>query len=257
MSAKVSVITATWNCEGTVQECLDSFAEQSWTNREHIVIDGASTDRTVEILEANSHRIDVLLSEPDTGIYDALNKGIRQASGDVIGFLHADDVYASPNVLAMVAAAFEDPSVAAIYGDLQYVQREDPSIVVRHWRSSSFSRTRLDWGWMPPHPTLYVRREWYEEIGGFDLKYRISADYHSILRLFSRNDFRAKYLPGVLVKMRLGGASNRSLANILLKSREDLHALKATRVGAFGGWGALIWKNIGKIDQFLAAKRAA
>ncbi len=245
---KISIITATWNCAETVGDCLDSVAEQSWPNREHVVIDGASGDATVEVLESRRAQLSVLVSEPDRGIYDALNKGIARASGDAVGFLHADDVYASPDVLARVAEAFADPSVAAVHGDLQYVRKDDTSQVVRHWKSSPFSRRRLRWGWMPPHPTLYVRREWYARIGGFDTRYRIAADYFSILQLFSQPGFKAAYLPEVLVKMRLGGASNRSLANVMRKSREDLDALRRTRVG---GVGTLAWKNVSKLGQFL------
>lgn len=244
---KISIITATWNCAETVGDCLDSVAGQTWPNREHVVIDGASRDATVEVLESRRTQLSVLVSEPDRGIYDALNKGIARATGDVVGFLHADDVYAGPDVLARVAEAFADPAVAAVHGDLQYVRKDDTSQVVRHWKSSPFSSARLRRGWMPPHPTLYVRREWYERIGGFDTRYRIAADYHSILRLFSQPDFRSAYVPEVFVKMRLGGASNRSLKNIVRKSREDLDALRRTGVG---GFGALAWKNLGKLGQF-------
>lgn len=252
---KISLVTATWNCAGTVADCLASVAGQSYANREHVLIDGASRDDTLRVLQAHREQLAVLLSEPDRGIYDALNKGIARASGDVIGFLHADDVFAGPDVLARVAAAFADPTVSAVYGDLQYVRKDDVSQVVRHWQSSPFSRRQLEWGWMPPHPTLYVRREWYERIGGFDARYRIAADYFSILRMFSQPDFRALYLPEVLVKMRLGGASNRSLKNIVRKSREDLDALRRAGVGAFGGLGALVWKNLSKVGQFRGKRR--
>lgn len=245
---KISIITATWNCAETVGDCLDSVAGQTWPNREHVVIDGASRDATVEVLESRRAQLSVLVSEPDRGIYDALNKGIARAGGDVVGFLHADDVYAGPDVLTRVAEAFVDPSVAAVHGDLQYVRKDDTSQVVRYWKSSPFSHRRLRWGWMPPHPTLYVRREWYERIGGFDTRYRIAADYFSILQLFSQPGFNAAYLPEVLVKMRLGGASNRSLANVVRKSREDLDALRRTGVG---GVGTLAWKNASKLAQFL------
>jgi len=245
---KISIITATWNCAETVGDCLDSVAAQTWPDREHVVIDGASRDATVEVLESRRTQLSVLVSEPDRGIYDALNKGIARSSGDVIGFLHADDVYAGPDILARVAGAFADPSVAAVHGDLQYVRKDDTSQVVRHWKSSPCSRRRLRWGWMPPHPTLYVRREWYERIGGFDPRYRIAADYFSILQLFSQPGFNATYLPEVFVKMRLGGASNRSLANVVRKSREDLDALRRTGVG---GLGALAWKNLSKLRQFV------
>jgi glycosyltransferase involved in cell wall biosynthesis len=191
-----------------------------------------------------------LVSEPDHGIYDALNKGIARASGEVIGFLHADDMYANSNVLAYVAQAFVDPAVCAVYGDLHYSRKDDMSQVVRVWHSSLFTPQRLAWGWMPPHPTLYVRREWYERIGGFDTRYRISADYLSILQMFSHADFKSVYLPEVLVKMRIGGASNKSLKNILRKSAEDWRALRSSGVGALGGAGALVWKNLSKLGQF-------
>lgn len=235
----------------TVVDCLDSFAHQSYDNREHIVIDGASTDGTLELLQSHRDGLAVLVSEQDCGIYDALNKGIERASGDIVGFLHADDVYAHPDVLAHIAAAFEaDSSICAAYGDLQYVRKEDTSSVVRHWKSSPFSEERLAWGWMPPHPTLYVRREWYERIGGLDTRYHIAADYFSILQMFSDPTFKAVYLPEVLVKMRLGGASNHSIKSVLRKSREDWDALKRTNVGALGGVGALFWKNLSKLMQF-------
>jgi len=244
----ISVVTATWNCADTINGCLDSVAAQKWPNIEHVVIDGASKDGTVGLLEARRDAIAVLVSEQDKGIYDALNKGIEHATGDVVGFLHADDIYADENVLADVAAAFEDPAVQAVYGDLQYVQKQDTNRVVRYWRSARFTPGRLAMGWMPAHPTLYVRREWYQRIGGFDTRYRIAADYFSILQMFSQSDFRSVYLPRVMVKMRLGGESNRLLKNIIRKSREDLDALRRSGVG---GVRALLWKNLSKVTQFL------
>lgn len=249
---RISVVTATYNCADTVVHALDSVASQRDVDIEHLVIDGGSRDGTVDLLNARRGQLAHLVSEPDRGIYDALNKGIARARGDVVGFLHADDVYADARVLADVAAAFADPAVQAVYGDLQYVQQNDPSRVIRHWQAGEFSRRRLAWGWMPPHPSLYVRRSWYERIGGFDTRYRIAADYFSILQLFSAPDFRAVYLPRVLVQMRLGGASNRSLSNILRKSREDLDALRRSGVG---GVGALFWKNASKLGQFVAGPR--
>ncbi len=244
---KISVITATWNCVDTVADCLGSLANQSWPNVEHVVIDGASQDGTVDILQRHRKQIAVLLSEPDQGIYDALNKGIGRSSGEVIGFLHADDVYAGRDVLARIAEAFANPTVDAVYGDLEYVKRTNTNQVVRYWRSSAFHRKCLARGWMPPHPTLYVRKQWYERIGGFDTRYRIAADYFSVLSLFSQPGFQAVHVPEVLVKMRWGGASNRSLSNILRKSLEDYCALRRTGVG---GVGALAWKNLSKLGQF-------
>lgn len=244
---RISVVTATWNCEKTIEECLQSVAAQTWPAREHVVIDGASTDATLQLLSRHRASLSVMESAPDRGIYDALNKGIARSSGDIVGFLHADDTFAAPDVLARVAAAFDDPTVGAVYGDLQYVRQNDVHHVVRNWRAGAFSELRLAWGWMPPHPTLYVRRSWYQRIGGFDQRYRIAADYFSVLQLFTQPDLNPVYLPGVMVRMRLGGASNRSLSNVLRKSREDLDALRRSGVG---GLGALAWKNLSKLQQF-------
>jgi len=246
----ISIITATWNCAHTVLDCLASVAGQTWPHREHIVVDGASTDGTLDLLQAHRSQLATLKSEADRGIYDALNKGLALATGDVVGFLHADDLYAHPDVLAHVAAVFDDPAVCAAYGDLQYVRRDDTNRVVRHWQSGPATASGVSWGWMPPHPTLYVRREWYQRIGGFDTSYRIAADYLSILQLFSLPGFKAVYLPEVLVTMRLGGASNKSVKAIVRKTREDWRALRQTRVGALGGVGALVWKNLSKLRQF-------
>lgn len=170
----ISVVTATWNCVQTLPDCLASVARQTYPHIEHIIVDGASTDGTVDLVKQHIDQIAMFKSERDKGIYDALNKGIRLATGDVVGFLHADDLYTSDDVLAKVAAAFEDPSVCAVYGDLQYVSQNNTAKVVRHWQSNPFNQRDLGWGWMPAHPTLYVRREWYTRIGGFDISYRIA-----------------------------------------------------------------------------------
>ena len=245
---KISIITATWNCLSTLGHCLDSVSGQTYAEVEHIVIDGYSTDGTRELLLSRQSQLARFISEPDDGIYDALNKGLAQATGEVVGFLHADDFYPSSTVLAEVAKIFEDPAVDAVYGDLDYVQKNDTVRIVRRWKSSAYDARKLRRGWMPPHPTLIVRRKWYTRIGGFDTTFRISADYLSILQLFSAPSFRAVYLPQVLVKMRVGGVSNRSLANMMRKSREDMAALRSTGVG---GLRTLLLKNVSKIGQFL------
>jgi len=248
---KISIITATYNCLPVIADCLASVKDQSYEDVEHVVIDGASTDGTLAILQAHRAQLDVCVSEPDSGIYDALNKGIICASGDIVGFLHADDLFNSSDVLGHVATVFAaDPSVTAVYGDLHYVQRAAPDKVVRTWRSAPFMQSRLAWGWMPPHPTLYIRREWYDRIGGFDTRYRIAADYYSTLQLFSRPDFKAVYLPEVMVRMRLGGVSNRSLRTLLRKSAEDWDALRRSGFGSVSAFRALMWKNLGKLGQF-------
>lgn len=245
---KISVITAVFNSRGTIQETLDSVAKQDCGHLEHVVVDGASTDGTGEILERNRTRIDILVREKDEGIYDALNKGIGLATGDVIGFLHADDVFADNRVISRIASAFADPAIDAVYGDLVYVSSTDTAQVIRHWRAGEFSRGRLAWGWMPPHPTFYVRRRVYEQLGRFDTRFRIAADYDCILRFLGRGGVVPAYIPEVLVKMRLGGASNRSISGVLRKSWEDYRILKRS---GLGGLRALAWKNLSKVRQFL------
>ena len=245
---RITIITAVHNGCETIESTLDAVGRQEYGNIEYVVVDGASRDGTIEILERHRSRIDVLVSERDDGIYDALNKGIGLATGDVIGFLHADDVFADDRVVSRVAAAFADPSVEAVYGDLDYVSRTDAQRVIRRWRAGTYSPRRLAWGWMPPHPTFYVRRRVYERLGGFDTRHRIAADYDCILRFLGRGGIVPAYIPEVLVKMRLGGESNRSVGNILRKSLEDYRAL---RVNGVGGVGALAWKNLSKLGQFL------
>jgi len=244
---KISIITVSLNSYETLSDCIYSVATQSYKNREHIIIDGASTDGTLKILLENTDNLFRFISEPDNGIYDAFNKGLRQVNGDVVGFLNADDMYASANTLDVIAKAFEDPSICAIYGDLYYVSRYDERKIIRRWKSSKFSQLRFFLGWMPPHPTFYVRKEWYEKTKGFDSHYKISADYFSILNLFSHPNFKTTYIPTLLIKMRIGGASNKSIKNIVLKSREDLNALQRSGVG---GVVTLFFKNIRKLKQF-------
>jgi len=215
-------------------------------------VDGLSTDKTVEVLAARRDAINVLISEKDSGIYNALNKGMRSCTGDVVGFLHADDVLANPTVLGQIARAFGDPSVDVVYGDLLYVSKTNVQQKVRYWRAGAFSRAELGKGWMPPHPTMYVRRALYERIGGFDESYRIAADYDCVLRVFKRENLRAAYIPEVLVKMRVGGISNGSLTSIVRKSAEDYRALRRNGVG---GALTLLVKNLRKIRQFVEAPR--
>lgn len=244
---KVSVITAVYNNRDTIARALDSVLAQDHLDVESIVIDGGSTDGTLQILRSYSGQLDVLVSEPDCGIYDALNKGIRRVSGDVVGFLHSDDLFADAGVLSRIAAAFSEPAVEIVYGDLHYVRKDNPERVVRCWRGGHFAERRLGWGWMPPHPTLYVRRRVYDQIGLFDTSFRIAADYDFVLRLLGDTERGVRYIPEVLVKMRVGGASNRSLRNIVRKSGEDWRALRRNKVG---GLGALVWKNLSKLPQF-------
>jgi len=243
----ISIITAVYNRKAVIGDALASFAAQTHVKREHVLIDGGSTDGTLEVLRAHLGPTMTLVSEPDGGIYDALNKGIALAKGDVIGLLHSDDLFASPLVLAKVADHFSDPKVDAVYGDLQYVAANDVSRVIRHWTAGRFDPTLLKKGWMPPHPTLFLRRQVYEKYGTYDTSFRIAADYDAILRYFGKGEIRSAYIPEVLVKMRVGGESNKSLRRIIRKSSEDYRALKKN---GMGGLGTLFWKNFSKLHQF-------
>lgn len=247
---KISVVTACFNSQATIGEAIGTLKRQRWSHVEHVVIDGLSQDDTVAIARETLGESDVLVSERDHGIYDALNKGIEQASGDVVGFLHSDDLYANDEVLSKVASCFADPGIGAVYGDLQYVDATDPNKVIRHWTSGPFSPTKLKRGWMPPHPTFFMRRELYRELGGFDLAYRIAGDYDSLLRYLGSEKVKVSYLPEVLVKMRVGGASNGSLKQILRKSREDISAMCNNGINPLV---ALPCKNLSKLPQFVKA----
>ncbi|TNC52301.1 glycosyltransferase [Rubellimicrobium rubrum] len=243
----ISIITAIYNRADTVGDAAQSLRAQTWTDYEHVIQDGGSTDGTLQVLDGLADERTRLQTGRDSGIYDALNRALARTTGEVVGLLHSDDLLAAPDILASVAQAFEDPSVDAVYGDLLYVSRSDPSKVIRTWASQPFHPALLRRGWMPPHPTLFLRRRVIERHGVYDTSYRIAADYDSILRYFGQPGFKAVHVPKVFVRMRVGGESNRSVERILRKSREDLRALRTNKAG---GVGALVLKNTSKITQF-------
>ena len=249
ITMKITVITVAYNSAATIADTLDSVAAQTYPAVEHIVIDGASTDETVAIVRHRGQRVARLISEPDHGIYDAMNKGLALATGDWVGFLNADDMFAHRDVIASIAgAAHRDPAADAVYGDIVYVKADCPDRVLRYWRSGEFTRSKLRFGWMPPHPTFYVRAAKLAEIGHFDDQLRIAADYDFVLRSLARPQARAVYVHDVLVRMRAGGISNRSISSMIRKSQEDLWALKRSGIGS---WPTLICKNLRKLPQFL------
>lgn len=248
MPVKISIVTACFNSAATVGAAAESALGQS-PKPEYIVVDGASTDGTLAALEKRRGDISRLISEKDGGMYFALNKGIGAASGDAVGFLHADDVYAGPGALAAVAETFAASGADAVYGDLAYV-RGDGSLL-RYWRAGAYSRGSFRRGWMPPHPALFLKRAVYERLGLFDTSYRIAADYEFMVRALYRHAVKAVYLPRLLVRMRAGGMSNRGLGNILLKSREDYRVIRGY---GLGGVGTLAMKNLAKLPQFFAGE---
>ncbi|WP_314138465.1 glycosyltransferase family 2 protein [Buttiauxella noackiae] len=245
---KVSIITATYNSAATLADTLVSLDLQSYADIEYIIIDGASKDSTIELINNTSRRVTTIISEPDKGIYDALNKGIQVATGDIIGFLHSDDIFAYPGVITDVVSRFKESQCDAVYGDLEYVSKDDVTKVVRRWKSGEFSRFKMQLGWMPPHPSFYMKRELYLHWGFFNLDYKISADYDSLIRYLWTHNAKLNYLPKVLTKMRVGGMSNRSLSNIVKKSKEDIRAMRNNGLL----WPiVLLCKNFSKLPQFL------
>ncbi|WP_387491281.1 glycosyltransferase family 2 protein [Photorhabdus sp. RM96S] len=244
---KISIITATYNSEKTLADTLLSLEKQTYQNIEYIIIDGASEDNTLMMINKNSTRVTTIISEPDKGIYDALNKGIATATGDIVGFLHSDDLFAYPEAIADIVAMFEKYKCEAVYGDLQYVSKNNINNVVRYWKSGPFYPKKMQYGWMPPHPTFYMKRKLYDKWGGFDLNFKISSDYDSITRYIINHNIKLIYLPKVIIKMRIGGESNR-LENTILRSKEIIRIMKNRRIF----WPiALIYRNLSKLPQFL------
>ncbi|MBM4406829.1 MAG: glycosyltransferase [Chloroflexi bacterium] len=245
---KISIVTPVYN-DVRVARALDSVLGQRLQGElETIVIDGASKDGTLKILENYRSRLSVLLSEDDRGIYDAMNKGVQRATGEIVGILNADDRYADENVLQDVLKAFEDPSVQAVYGDLVYVDANDS--VVRYWRSVPYRRWRFYLGWMAPHPTFFVRRSLYQQHGLFDLKLGVSADYEIILRFLMKHRAKPAYVPRVLVRMATGGNSNKSLRNILRGNKEVLMSWRKNRLPM--GYFVPVIKPFSKLVQFVS-----
>jgi glycosyltransferase len=245
---RVSIITATFNNHTTIRDCLKSIYSQTYSDIEHIIIDGESTDSTLDILKEYENRISILISEPDDGIYNALNKGIKIATGTIVGFLHADDYFAHNKAIENIVSQISKHTVDGCYSDLVYVSRNDPKKVIRYWRSSPYSEDLMRKGWMPPHPTLFVKKSVYENLGCFNTDFKISADYELILRLFEKNRISTHYIPEVLVKMKIGGASNKNLINMVRKTYEDYRAWKVNNLD-FRIY-TIFLKNIIKIPQF-------
>ncbi|PDT18308.1 glycosyl transferase [Rhizobium sp. J15] len=248
----ITLITVCWNVEKTIASTLASVDAQTFRNFEHLIIDGGSTDATLSIIAAAGNR--VVFSGPDKGIYDAMNKGIARASGDIIGFLNADDMFASNLALETIASALEDENFDCCYGDLIYVSQQDTSRQVRYWKSSPFTAGAFRRGWCPPHPTFYVRRAVYEKYGVFDLRYSLAADIELMMRFLERARITSLYIPEILVKMRLGGATNKSFSNIRRQNAEILHALAMhdLKVSRLAFWAP---KLVNRLRQFLRKRQ--
>jgi glycosyltransferase involved in cell wall biosynthesis len=219
----LSLITASYNRAGTIGDTLRSVNVQDYPAIEHIIIDGASTDGSMAVIEAEGRRVAYCVSEPDKGFYDAYNKGLAKATGDVIGFLNSDDFYVSPDVISQVMAVFEDPAIEAVHADLVYVDAENTDRIKRHWKAWDFSREDYRKGYIPGHPTVFVRRDTYEKVGGYDTQYRLAADYDFLLRCFYVHAAKARHVPRIWVKMRTGGATGGNAASIK-KQNDEIRA---------------------------------
>lgn len=246
---KISIITVCFNAGQTLGDTLDSVAIQTFQNIEHIVVDGGSVDGTLDILKSITAPFFNWISEPDQGIYDAMNKGIAMATGEVIGTLNADDFYYDNTVLSQVAEVFADPSIEACYADLIYVDQLDSNKVVRYWRSCDFKQGLFEKGWMPAHPTFFVRRSVYEKLGVFDLDYRRQADFELTMRFLAINCITSIYLPKIWVKMRMGGVSNNSVLGVI---KGNLEAYHACRKNGLNVWMLtfIFRKVLSRIPQF-------
>lgn len=223
---KISIITVCYNSASTIADTIRSVQKQKYDNYEHLIIDGGSTDETIAVVQSLANSNTRYISEVDAGIYDAMNKGLSLATGEVIGFINSDDFYASSSVLSLIGEVFKNPTVECCYGDLCYVDQFSLGRIVRYWHSNSFSPNLFRIGWCPPHPTFFVRRSTYEKFGGFNLKFRLAADFELMLRFLEKYKIHSIYLPQVLVNMRLGGATNKNISNIFKQNIEIFSALK-------------------------------
>lgn len=246
---KVSIITVCFNAASTIEDALASVASQKNVNVEHIVVDGASADGTVEMVE-KCKSVTTFVSEPDKGIYDAMNKGIKLASGEIVGTLNADDFYIGADVVSEIAHIFKDPAIDACFADLVYVDQMDTDKVVRYWKSQAYTEGLFKKGWMPAHPTFFVRKSVYERLGYFSLNYRIAADFELLFRFIEKNKIKTAYIPKVMVKMRLGGTTNVSFANVITQNKEIIATLRH-HYSNFSLIGFILRKLINRFSQFI------
>lgn len=221
---KVSIITVSYNNCETIEETIRSVLSQDYLNLEYIIVDGVSTDRSPEVIKGFGDKIAKIISEKDKGMYDAINKGIRAASGDIIGLLHADDLFENNKVVSLIVTAFTENHYDAIYGDLVYVERQNTNNILRSWKSGKYHHGMFSKGWMPPHPTFYAKRELFSRYGFYNTAFRFASDYELMLRFIHKNTIRLGYIPQVLVRMRTGGKSNIRIGNRIAANKEDYNA---------------------------------
>jgi glycosyltransferase involved in cell wall biosynthesis len=245
----ISIITVSYNSAATIEDTLRSVAKQDYPTIEHIIVDGGSNDGTLKIIENQGAHVAKLISEPDDGIFDAMNKGLRLATGDIIGFLNSDDIFETNNIVSTIAQTLGELKYDCCYGDLVYVEQSNLNRVVRYWKSQSYRAGLFDRGWVPAHPTFYAKREVYEQLGNFDIQFRLAADFDILLRFFMVHKISSVYIPKVMVRMRLGGASNISYLNIYKQNIEIARSFKKN--GFSNGIKPFVFKLFDRATQFL------
>ncbi len=245
---KVSVITVTYNSEKYLEDCILSVLKQRYQNIEHIIIDGKSTDNTLNIIRRYENRIAKFISETDRGMYDAINKGMQMATGEIIGILNSDDMLDTDDVIDSIVNAFETNDVDTVYGDLEYVAANDTTKIIRIWKGRNFKRGRFRYGWMPAHPTFYIKRSLLQQYGYYENHYYSAADYEFMARYLYKNRVSSYYLPKLIVKMRMGGQSNRNLHQRLRANRRDYLAMKKNDI-PFAFFVSIL-KPLIKVNQF-------
>jgi glycosyltransferase involved in cell wall biosynthesis len=248
MDLKISIITVTYNSAATLEQTILSVLDQSYQNIEYVILDGGSTDETLQIIEKYKTKISKFISEKDNGLYDALNKGIDLASGDIIGFLHSDDFYIDNTIIDQYAKTFIKNHSDAVYSDLFYVDRNNPNKIIRKWKSGNHKPNSFLHGWMPPHPTFFVKKEVYQQFGKFNLEFKHSADYEIMLRFIHKNKIKVNYLHEFTIKMRVGGQSNVNMQNRINANNEDRKAWRVN--GLTPRFYTSYLKPLRKISQF-------
>ena len=249
MENKICIITATFNSSKTISDTIESILKQDYKNFHHLIIDGNSSDNTLEIIDSYKCENITVISEGDNGIYDAMNKGLLNANGDIVGFLNSDDLYSNDRVLSNIASVFEDHQTQACYGDLVYVNYENNKIV-RYWKSGIYKTNLFAKGWCPPHPTFYVRKNLIEKYGIFDTSFKLAADSEYMMRLMEKNKVKVSYINKVLVRMRLGGGTSKNISNIIKENLEIFKALRLNNI-KFSVLVFLASKFLNKLIQML------
>lgn len=247
---KISIVTVVYNNEKTIQDAIQSVLGQSYGNIEYVIIDGNSQDKTLNMIKDYKDQLGYFISEKDNGLYDAMNKGILACTGDVIGILNSDDLYQDLEVINDVMKQFiANPNLDILYGDLVYVKSDNINKVVRNWKSKTYYKRFFENGNVPPHPSLFVKKQVYDEAGLFDLDYKIAADYEFMLRIFKKYNFNSKYFNRLVVRMRLGGASNASFLSIIKQNKEVLNAWKKNNLKR--PFYLMTLRVLKKLNQFL------